>query len=215
MLRRFWQVSALWWLLSSSSSAARVPGLHRLPYLSVRKSSWDGWEDFARGGHRRGPGEAPITIVEFGDYQCAYCATAEYHLDAILRKYDGEVALIYRHLPLDAHPLSMEAAEAAECAGRQGSFWEMHRLLFDDQRWSRADLVRSLVTLAEAAGVADPEAFRECFQNGEAAQAVRVDLRAADAAGFFGTPSFIVNGWVLMGVLDSIRFDEVYEAFLR
>lgn len=176
---------------------------------------FDDWETYAKDGHRRGAKDAPITIVEFGDYRCPYCAEAEQHLDAIFAKYSDEVALVYRHLPLPTHQFALDAAEAAECAGRQGRFWEMHRLLFDDPRWTRGDVGESLQRLAGEAEVGDLGAFRRCYEEGEAAERISEDADAAEAIGFFGTPSFLVNGWILMGVLDSLRFDEVYEDFLK
>ena len=84
-------------------------------------------------GAAKGPESAPVTIVEFSDFQCPYCAASGPVLTRLFEKYPGKIRLIFRHFPLPGHIQAMPAAEAAECARDQGKFWEMHDLLFQHQ----------------------------------------------------------------------------------
>src|SRR5262249_22720056 len=94
-------------------------------------------------GAVRGRADAPITIVEFGDFQCPYCQQEEATLRSVMTKFEGKVRLVFRHLPLTkVHPNAMIAAQAAVCADRQGRFWEMHDALYADQNALSADSLR-------------------------------------------------------------------------
>ncbi len=140
-----------------------------------------------------GDKDADVSIIEFSDFQCSFCARA--YNDAISdfknSKYfaDGEVNLIYKHLPLNSiHPQAQKAAEAAECANRQGIFWEYHDILFMNQN---ALDVSSLKHYANQLGL-DTEEFNSCLDNNEATEEISKELAQATAAGARGTPYFVV-----------------------
>jgi protein-disulfide isomerase len=139
--------------------------------------------------HIRGPVDAPVTVLEYGDFECPYCGQAEPVLRELLREH-GEVAYVWRHLPLnDVHPNAQLAAEAAEAAAEQGAFWEMHDLLLDHQE---ALDFRDLVGYAEQLGL-DVERFEDDLRTREGAGRIAQDVDSADLSGVSGTPTFFVN----------------------
>ena len=148
--------------------------------------------------HLRGPLEAPITLVEYGDLECPYCNQAEPVVRELLRDF-GDMRYVWRHLPLDdVHPHARLAAEATEAADAQGAFWEMHDLLFEHQDALRkADLLR----YADQLGL-DVDRFREDLANRSFAARVESDVDSADLSGVSGTPTFFVNGRRHHGAFD-------------
>jgi protein-disulfide isomerase len=173
------------------------------------------WERYVQGGHRIGPDDAAVPILEFGDYQCPFCKAAEPHLGAILQRYD-DVALVYRHLPLaNLHPFAYAAASAAECAAEQDAFWPFHRLLFETDGWATLEPASVYDELATKAGVEDRERFSACLAVTDPADTIEADLAAAAALGFTGTPTFVVNGTTYRGLIDSLRFEAVYQEAIR
>ena len=139
--------------------------------------------------HIRGPHEAPVTVVEYGDFECPYCGRAEPVIRELLADF-GDLRYVWRHLPLsDVHPRAELAAEAAEAAAAQGAFWGMHDLLLAHQ----GDLApRALREYAEQLGL-DLERFREETQSHAHAPRVADDVDSADGSGVTGTPTFFVN----------------------
>jgi Na+/H+ antiporter NhaA len=148
--------------------------------------------------HIRGPVEAPVTMVEYGDFECPYCGRAEPVVRELLSEF-GDVRYVWRHLPLsDVHPNARTAAEAAEAAADQGAFWEMHDLLFAHQD---ALTPSDLVSYAEELEL-DAERFeRDLMQHAGAAR-VAEDIDSADLSGVSGTPTFFVNGKRHQGAYD-------------
>ncbi len=148
--------------------------------------------------HLRGPADAPVTVVEYGDFECPYCGQAEPVVRELLADF-GEVAYVWRHLPLnDVHPHAQLAAEAAEAAGEQGAFWEMHDLLFDHQDALRPS---DLVGYAGEVGL-DVDRFREDLQHHAGGGRVAEDVDTADLSGVSGTPTFFINGRRHYGAYD-------------
>ena len=140
--------------------------------------------------HIRGPIGAPVTVVEYGDFECPYCGQAEPVVRELLRDF-GDVRYVWRHLPLnDVHPRAQLAAEAAEAAADQGVFWEMHDLLLDHQDALRPS---DLTTYAELLGL-DVERFTDDLREHAGAARVAEDVDGADLSGVSGTPTFFVNG---------------------
>jgi protein-disulfide isomerase len=141
----------------------------------------------------RGKPGAPLVVVEFSDFQCPFCGRhAKQTLPQIEREYveTGKVVYVMRNLPLESiHPDAFRAAAAAECAGAQGKYWEMHEKLFSNQQALGAgDLAR----YAQEAG-AEPAAFKSCFDTDAHAGKIRQDLSDAQAAGITGTPTFFLG----------------------
>jgi Na+/H+ antiporter NhaA len=150
--------------------------------------------------HVRGPEDAPVTVVEYGDFECSYCGQAEPVIRELLAGH-GDVRYVWRHLPLrDVHPRAQLAAEAAEAAAEQGAFWEMHDLLFDHQRAFRpGDLARYAGELG-----LDVERFRDDLRRHAGAARVAEDIDSADLSGVSGTPTFFINGRRHNGAYDIV-----------
>ncbi|MGD0373501.1 MAG: Na+/H+ antiporter NhaA [Streptosporangiaceae bacterium] len=140
--------------------------------------------------HIRGPARAPVTIVEYADFECLYCGQAEPVIRQLLTGH-GDVRYVWRHLPLnDVHPGAQLAAEAAEAAAEQGAFWEMHDLLLDHQDDLRApDLIRYAGELGLDVG-----RFRDRVSRHAGAARIAEDVDSADLSGVSGTPTFFING---------------------
>ncbi|MEV0040834.1 Na+/H+ antiporter NhaA [Streptomyces sp. NPDC050804] len=138
----------------------------------------------------RGPREAPVTVVEYGDFECPYCGLAEPVIRELLAD-SGDVRYVWRHLPLtDVHPSAQLAAEAAEAAAEQGGFWEMHDLLLDHQGDLRpADLLRYAAEIG-----LDTDRFHRHLRTHKGAARVAEDVETADVSGVSGTPTFFING---------------------
>ena len=148
--------------------------------------------------HIRGPENAPVTVVEYGDFECPYCGMAEPAVRELLADF-GDVRYVWRHLPLtDVHPHAQLAAEAAEAAARQGAFWEMHDLLMDHQG---ALTARDLIGYASSLGL-DTEQFTADLRKHAGAARVAEDVDSADLSGVSGTPTFFVNGQRHYGAYD-------------
>jgi Na+/H+ antiporter NhaA len=148
--------------------------------------------------HIRGPLDAPVTVVEYGDFECPYCGQAEPVVRELLRDF-GDVRYVWRHLPLsDVHPHAQLAAEAAEAAADQGAFWEMHDLLLDHQDALRPS---DLMGYAEQLGL-DVERFTSELRDHARATRVAEDVDSADLSGVAGTPTFFINGRRHYGAYD-------------
>jgi Na+/H+ antiporter NhaA len=141
--------------------------------------------------HIRGPMDAPVTLVEYGDFECPYCGQAEEVIRQLLTEQGDELRYVWRHLPLeDVHEHAQLAAEASEAAGAQGAFWEMHDELLEHQD---ALSPRQLVAAADRLGL-DVERFREGLRRREFAPHIAEDVEEADSSGVTGTPTFFING---------------------
>lgn len=148
--------------------------------------------------HVRGPLDAPVTVVEYGDFECPYCGRAEPVVRELLRDF-ADVSYVWRHLPLtDVHANAQLAAEAAEGAADQGKFWEMHDVLFTHQDALRFD---DLVGYAEQLGL-DIEQFTTFLTEHQGAVRVAEDVDSADLSGVSGTPTFFINGRRHYGAYD-------------
>jgi Na+/H+ antiporter NhaA len=149
--------------------------------------------------HIRGPEGAPVTLVEYGDYECPYCGQAEVVIRELLDEFGDELRYVWRHLPLnDVHTHAQLAAEAAEAAGAQGEFWGMHdKLLATQDELTGRDLKR----YAEELGL-DVERFADDIHRHEHADRIAEDVASADASGVAGTPSFFINGRRHSGAYD-------------
>jgi Na+/H+ antiporter NhaA len=149
--------------------------------------------------HIRGAMDAPVTLLEYGDYECPYCGQAEDVIRELLASFGDDVRYVWRHLPLnDVHPNAQLAAEAAEAAGAQGYFWEMHDRLLDRQDELRPMHLRRY---AEEIGL-DTERFGDELRRREYLSRVADDVGSADASGVAGTPSFFINGRRHSGAYD-------------
>jgi Na+/H+ antiporter NhaA len=159
--------------------------------------------------HIRGSDAAPVTLVEYGDYECPYCGRAEVVIRELLETFGDDLRYVWRHLPLnDVHGNAQMAAEAAEAAAAQGSFWEMHdRLLAAQDELTVVDLTRH----AEELGL-DVGRFWDELRRREHASRVDRDVTSADASGVAGTPTFFINGRRHRGAYDVANLTGAVEA---
>ncbi len=162
-------------------------------------------------GPSKGPADAPITIVEFSDFQCPYCSKASNVVNQVLSAYSGKIRLVFRDFPLQFHSNAAKAAEAGLCAESQGKFWKMHDWMFANQgKLSVEELKKG----ASSLGI-DSTKFNECLDSGENAKKVQESMQVATKAGVRGTPAFFVNGVQLSGNQPFEKFKEVIDEELR
>lgn len=158
----------------------------------------------------RGPEDAAITIIEFTDFQCPYCARAAKTVEDVLQKYSGKARLILKNNPLDFHKQAKDAAAAALAAHKQGKFWEYHDLLFENSSDLSEDM---FIKFAQ-----DLKLDMEKFNNDRSSEAVAVQVDAekqeAEKHGLRGTPSFVVNGVAVRGAQTLEYFSEVIDRLL-
>ena len=160
-----------------------------------------------------GPADAPVTLVEFTDYQCPFCGRHNNVTAPKLREHYGEMLrIVVLHFPLaDIHPLAPKAAEAAECAADQGKFWEYNDTLHADQSAIRpSDLVAHAGALE-----LDTATFEECLESGEKRPLIEEHIRAAVEAGARGTPFFMVNGQKMSGARSETIFKRLIDQAMR
>src|ERR687890_659638 len=186
-----------WLLFRATALLPRRARLHALLGTDEPLVDLDVEVDAER-DHIRGPLEAPVTVVDYGDFECPYCGQAEPVVRELLRDF-GDVRYVWRHLPLNGvHPHAQLAAEAAEAAAEQSAFWPMHDLLFDHQDALRpADLIRYAGQLG-----LDTERFSGQLREHVGANRVAEDVESADLSGVSGTPTFFVNGLRHYGAYD-------------
>jgi protein-disulfide isomerase len=158
-----------------------------------------------------GPEDAPVTIVEYTDYECPYCRGAQETIDALMERYEGKLRLVYRPLPQAIHPRAAAAARAAGCAREQGRFWDYHRdLLLEPDGLEDADLVARAQRLE-----LDPEAFRACLASEREDPATTGVAPEAERLNVSATPTFFVNGRRLVGSRTIEEFAAVIDDELR
>lgn len=155
-----------------------------------------------------GKKDAPVTIIECSDFQCPFCARFFHDAQTQLRENeikDGKVKLVFKNFPLPFHQYAEKAAEAAECANQQGKFWQMHDLLFNSDGRLDTD---SLKSYAKKIGL-DRHKFDHCLDTGETAGIVSADKAQCTAAGVQGTPTFFINGKMLVGAQPYEQFQNM------
>lgn len=160
-----------------------------------------------------GDENAPVTIVEFSDFECPFCKRFyDQTYEQLKTEYvdTGKAKLVYRDLPLPMHANAQKAHEAAECADDQGKFWEYHDALFENQQSLG---VSSLKGYAEDLGL-DTATFNDCLDSGKHADEVKNDLKDANSYGATGTPTFFINGKKLVGAQPYQAFKQVIDAEL-
>lgn len=171
------------------------------------------WRSYAEGAALSGPADAPVTIVEFSDFQCPFCDSARKSLAEVQRQFPRQVRVIYRHRPLTAiHSEARSAAVASECAAEQGRFSEIHDLLFDHAE--QLDTI-SYDALAQRANVPDLRAFQRCVEEDHPATRLHADSVAADRLGIRGTPTLLINSRLFVGALSSEELAEHVRAALE
>lgn len=162
-------------------------------------------------GFVRGSKDAPVTIVEFSDFQCPFCKNATATVKQVVDKYEGKVKLVFRDFPIATlHPLAPKAHEAARCAADQGKFWEYHDILFDrSPRQSPDDLKKYADELK-----LDQTAFAQCLDSGKQQESIGRDIQEGTSLGVTGTPTFFINGRELVGAQPLTAFQKIIDSEL-
>jgi protein-disulfide isomerase len=159
----------------------------------------------------KGTANAPITIVEFADFQCPFCATAEPVIEEVLKKYKGKVRLVFKNFPLaQMHPEAIPSALAAECAAKQDKYWLMHGALFDNHKKLNEQLY---VQLAQKFGL-NLEEFNKCRKDKAMLDKIYADIEYGQSLGINATPAFYVNGIQLMGAVPKSDFEKIINSEL-
>jgi protein-disulfide isomerase len=158
----------------------------------------------------RGAQNAPVTLVEYADYECPYCQQIQPALDKLLAEYKDKVAFAYKDMPLPMHPRAQKASEAAHCAGVQGKYWEFHNLIATGKQLEVPNLKDNARELK-----LDAAAFDKCLDSGEKAEVVKKNLAEAQTLGLQGTPSFFINGRFFSGALSYEKLREIVEEELK
>jgi len=154
-----------------------------------------------------GAADAPITIVEFTDYQCPYCQRAQQYVDRVMDAYKGKVRLVYQEFPLDFHPQAKPAGRAARCAGEKGKFWEMHTdLLRTPGAYDDADLKRRAAKLG-----LDVASFGACVASNKYDAVIQQSVENGRSVGVSGTPTFFLNGRTFSGAQPFEVFERMIE----
>ena len=158
------------------------------------------------GDHQLGNVNAPITLVEYGDFQCPHCGRAHPLLKRLLKEKGSDLNLVFRNFPLtEIHQYANVAAAAAEAAGKQGKFWEMHDLIFENQSELNDEL---LMRLAQELKL-NMKKFVDDTESEEVQNKIEMDFEGGISSGVNGTPSFFVNGTKLSS------YDETYQSLLN
>jgi protein-disulfide isomerase len=151
--------------------------------------------EVATTGPAVGPASAPVTIVEFSDFQCPFCSRLVPTIEEVKKKYGDKVRIVFRQFPLNFHQFAQKAAEASLCANEQGKFWQMHDAMFANQQ---ALAVEQLKAKAVELGM-NADQFNSCLDQGKYASQIQADLDAGTKAGVNGTPAMFINGRFLSG----------------
>lgn len=163
-------------------------------------------------GPSLGPVDAPVTVIEFGDYQCPFCRRLEPTLESVLKQYSHQVRFVFRNFPLtQIHPEALHAAEAAVCADKQGKFWPMHDAIYADT----APLgIPSLRALATKVGL-DQQEFDACVRSQAPNAVIHADMQAADELDVEGTPALFIDGRYLNGAVPREQLVSVIQDELK
>lgn len=157
-----------------------------------------------------GSAEAPVTVVEFADYECPYCARVQATLKKIRETYKDQVRFVFKDFPLSSHSQAQKAAEAARCAGQQDKYWDYHDVLFRNTKALQVDKLKQYAADLRL----DTARFDTCLDSGQQAAAVRRDHAQGSQLGVSGTPAFFINGRFISGARQFSAFQEVIDEVL-
>jgi protein-disulfide isomerase len=167
--------------------------------------------EVAATGPAKGPANAPVTIVEFSDFQCPFCSRLIPTMKQVEEKYGDKVRVVFRQYPLPFHQNAQKAAEASLCAADQNKFWELHDAMFANQQ---ALAVEQLKAKATELGLKADE-FNSCLDSGKHAGTVQADMKEGSAAGVNGTPAMFINGRFISGAVPLEQITSVIDDELR
>jgi protein-disulfide isomerase len=180
--------------LATLGSGAMLYRAKRPHLLTIRPDKAVSGKNAAEAIHVRGNPDAPVTLEEFGDFQCPPCGSAAVFIDQLVKEYHPNLKLVFRNLPLPVHKYAREAALAAEAAGLQGRYWEMHDVLYREQAvWSKADNARELFDSYAGMLGLNLNQFKKDMASEKARQRIESDQERADSLGVRSTPTVFIN----------------------
>ncbi|OGY18057.1 MAG: hypothetical protein A2784_05085 [Candidatus Chisholmbacteria bacterium RIFCSPHIGHO2_01_FULL_48_12] len=202
-------------LLKSQPGTTANQAAQQLQVAAVARLSDADWQELLKDSAAvRGEESAPVTMVEFTDYQCPFCKRAfEQTWPELVKEYidTGKVRYLVHDLPLSIHPNAPVAAEAARCAGEQGKYWQMHDAIFTNQDdWANGQVDELMQQYARGVGV-NMAQFNNCYEGEKYKAAVEADVALAARLGATGTPTFYINGRSLVGAQPIAAFKVVIE----
>ena len=159
---------------------------------------------------QRGPKDALITIIEVSEFQCPYCKKASNTMEQVFNTYPGKIKHVFKHMPLDFHQKAQKAAEASECAREQGKFWEMHDMLFENQKNLE---ISDLKEYAKDLNL-DAKKFNSCLDSGKYVDKIKAQTKEAQDFGVSGTPGFFINDHFLGGAYPIEEFTKIIDGIL-
>ena len=166
----------------------------------------------------RGPKDAKVTIVEFSDFQCPYCARAHQTMsDQVMKEYDGKVKLVYKNFPLGFHPWAEPAAVAAACAFEQDpdAFWKLYDYFFTNQQQLNPQNVKEKATEELKGTKVKMDKWNDCFDNKKTLDKIKADMAEGQSVGVTGTPAFVINGRKISGAQPFQNFKAVIDDELQ
>jgi protein-disulfide isomerase len=164
----------------------------------------------------RGPKDAGVVLVEYSDFQCPACGSFYPVVEDLNKELDGKILFVYRHFPLPQHPDALLAAEAAESAGLQGKFWEMHDMIFENQNeWSESGKAGGIFTGYAGTLGLDMARFNSDVSSSEVRDKIEIDLRGAIKANINSTPTFYLNGKKMEGFNSYDEFKNLVREAVR
>ena len=161
----------------------------------------------------KGDKNAKVTLIEYSDFQCPYCARHASTVDKVMEEYAGKVKLVFRHFPLSFHPEAQKASEATECAGEQGKFWEMHDKVFEANT-NKNMKVETWKSAAKELGL-NTSQFNTCLDTGKYEDKVKSDFTEGQSVGVKGTPATFINGEMVSGAVPFEKFQEIIDKYLK
>ncbi len=163
-----------------------------------------------------GPDSAPITIIEFSDFQCPFCARSMAEIETVMKKYKGKIRLVFKNLPLGFHPKARVAAYSAMSAGEQGAFWKMKKILLANQHeWAKGNAEKEFEKYAKELGLNVPRFLKDKkTKAGEYEKQIKRDEALAKKLSITGTPTFIINGVMVRGARPAEYFGRVIDKLL-
>ena len=160
--------------------------------------------------HVRGNFNAPVTLVEFSDFECPFCSRFHPTVNQVLKDYGNKVRVVYKHFPLSFHQNAQKAAEASECASEQGKFWEMHDKMFENQQLLGLEQFKKWARELRLNG----SKFDSCLDSGKYASKVQADFNEGQSKGVNGTPATFINGQLVSGALPFAQIKQVIDQAL-
>jgi protein-disulfide isomerase len=200
------------WGMGSTPTAAQTAGQGNVPVVeapvATQEPQYKRYDIPIQGAYALGPQDAPITIIEFSDFQCPFCRRWHDEVyEPLLAAYPGQVRMVYRNLPLTSiHPDAFSAAEAAMCAGDQDAFWPYHEKLFSSESLGSEVYTRYAQELS-----LDMPSFETCMREHKFQEAVQIDSDFAIDLGISSTPTFFINGLAIVGAQPLDVFKQVID----